>query len=731
MSSFEHRQWQVYEHHFNQQSIPHHETLFTVGNGYLGIRGSFEEHYPNASPSMLVAGLFAQSDIDSSPELIVVPNPLPLHIKINEDTFRMDSGNIVGYERYLNLRTATVQRNILWLSPSGILTRLQFSRFACLTILNLLVIQVRLTILTEGNYNLTIESQLDGTVTNPGGVNLWSKLFSGESGIQAIHIQGITRRTNYKVALSSQLQIAPFAVDVTNYLDQVYKPTQYSSFQVSDNQEITITKFVTLSTSQNSERSLAVADQKLREAVQMGYTDSKLEHDFAWRNLWNHIDIEIQGDEIAQQAVRFCTYHLLCAAPLHDRTTSIGAKTLSGTGYKGHIFWDTELFMLPPFTLTLPKVAQQLLMYRYQSLPGARTKAKDMNYAGAMFPWESADDGYETTPQWVIGDVSGKPIRIWTGDNEQHVSSDIAYAVWQYWQWTGDDEWFIHYGAEIIIDTAMFWASRIEYNMNLDQYELTNQIGPDEYHENVDNIAYTNYLVRWHLQRAIETFAFLHRKNPRTADALLKKLFLNRASLTQWEKIIDKFYIPIIEKDGNTIFEQFKGFFDLKPIDLSLYSPRTRNLYWILSPAKVQSLQIIKQADVVMLLALFGNTLGEVDFLERNWSTYAPLVDHGSSLSPSIHAWVAARLGYTNQAYDYFMRAALLDLHNLNGNTEMGIHAACCGGTWQAVVFGFCGLQISEFGISTEPRLPDHWKRVTFTVFHHGKRYRLSVNNVD
>jgi len=726
MLAYESRQWELREHQFNPHTTHHHETLFTIGNGFLGVRGSYEESFPGETPATLIAGIFTQTHAESIPELAIIPNPLTLRIKINHEPFHLSIGNIVGYERILNMKTAKLHRNILWLSPSGVLTRFQFTRFTSLTNPHILIIQLKFIVLTAGIHAIYIENSIGESRTRNG--NLWSKLTATDTA-EGIHITASTNQTGYEVALSSQLDIQNINGKIANHITSSDKSQQSVKFDVQDHQEVIVTKYVAIHTNQSTSTPLKAAKETLQTAIDTGGEILQKKHELAWKQAWDRADIRIEGDEIAQHALRFCTYHLLCAAPQQDQNTSIGAKTLSGTGYNGHIFWDTELFMLPTFTLTQPEIAKRLLMYRYNRLPGARKKATSMNYNGAMFPWESTDTGEETTPQWVNGDVSGKRIRIWTGDNEQHISSDIAYAVWQYWQWTGDDEWFIQFGAEIILDTAIFWASRVEYNKSLDRFELNNQIGPDEYHENVDNVAYTNYLVRWHLQRAVDIYFWLQQKSSDKAAQFFIKLNIDRQLVTRWKEIIDKLFIPIIEQDGNIIFEQFDGFFDLKLLDLNLYSPRTHNLYWTLSPEVLQNLQVIKQADVIMLLALFGHDLGDDDFLKNNWDIYSPLVDHGSSLSPAVHAWVAAQLGYTDEAYENFMQGALLDLENRNGNTELGIHAACCGAVWQAVIFGFCGVQISNSKIMTNPNLPTQWKSVSFNLYFRGKQHHFFIKN--
>jgi trehalose/maltose hydrolase-like predicted phosphorylase len=467
------------------------------------------------------------------------------------------------------------------------------------------------------------------------------------------------------------------------------------------------------------------ASHTVRRAIERGWDDLLRAQTEEWAKYWYNSDIVIDGDEVATRALRFCTYHVLIATPRNDERVSIGAKTLSGPGYKGHVFWDTELFMVPLLTLTQPHLARNLLMYRYHNLQGARNKAKEAGYAGAMFPWESTDTGEETTPRWTHPDSTGQRIRIWTGDNEQHISTDITYAVLQYWQWTGDDEFFTNYGAEIVLDTAVFWASRVEYNATADQYELSQQIGPDEYHENVDNSVFTNSMVRWHLREAMRVREWLRANAPDSAQRLDSALGINDEHVQKWGEIADKMYIPFSEE--HRVLEQFEGFMKLQPIDLSHWKPRVSNMDWILGHGPTQGIMVIKQADVVMLMALLGEKVGTPEELRRNWDFYYPIVDHGSSLSPAMHAWVAARLGLMHEAYDMFIHAATIDLEDNKGNVRDGIHAAAAGGLWQSIVFGFAGVQVKNGELTVDPKFPDHWRSVRFRVWVRGEQKEIHI----
>ncbi|HRF97249.1 MAG TPA: hypothetical protein PLZ51_18700, partial [Aggregatilineales bacterium] len=523
MTQFEERQWQLIERPFRPGDLPHTETIYTIGNGLLGVRGTFEEGHEGDASTTLLAGIFNHKAGQLVPELVAMPNALALKIRINDEVFSLSSGIIMGYERILDLKTGTLSRGVLWLSPKGTRLRLHFERFASMDNPHIMATRILIQPLSEGSHDIQIENILDATKTNPNNISHWAELSTKVTTHHAEFV-GITDQSGYKVAMVSAMTVnVPATMNLDNQTANM--PAQHASFTLDHNEKAIITRIVTVHSSRDSGTPLLSAVDTLNHAMKTGYDTLKSAHDSAWARHWEKMDILIEGDEVAQRAYRFCMYHLIIALPQTDDRVSLAAKTLSGYGYKGHVFWDTELFMLPPFSLSYPEYAKRLLMYRYHNLAGARAKAKEAGYLGAMFPWESTDTGEETTPRWTDPHpVTGEKIRIWTGDNEQHISSDIAYAIIQFWQWTGDDEWFLKYGAEMVLDTAIFWGSRAEFNAEKDRYELKMQIGPDEYHENVDNSVFTNSLVRWHLRQALSVFDWLHHAHTDHAERLSQEL---------------------------------------------------------------------------------------------------------------------------------------------------------------------------------------------------------------
>ena len=441
----------------------------------------------------------------------------------------------------------------------------------------------------------------------------------------------------------------------------------------------------------------------------------------AWEKTWQQCDVHIEGDDEAQLAIRFNLFQLLIAAPANDERVSIGAKTLSGYGYRGHVFWDTEIFMLPFFTCTRPELARNLLSYRYHSLPGARRKASANGWRGAQYPWESAATGDEVTPTWVPHFNDPKQmVRIWTGDIEIHISADVAYAIWQYVRISDDQRFLLERGAEIILETARFWAERAEWNDTRQRYEYSDVIGPDEYHDHVDNNAYTNYLARWNLNLGLQLASWLEQEHPQEGQALLQRLALTREERQHWQKVAEALYCPLNRE--TRLVEQFAGYFGRRDVDLAALEPRTRSVQALLGIEGANETQVLKQPDVLMLMYLLPELFDE-ETRRANYAYYTPRTDHtyGSSLGPAIQAILACRMGSMEEAWQHFERAARADLHDVRGNAGDGIHGASAGGLWQAVVFGFGGLHLTEAGWAATPRLPKHWRRLRFTVQWHGQ----------
>jgi trehalose/maltose hydrolase-like predicted phosphorylase len=724
--------WTITEDGFNPQKQHHHETIFTLGNGYLSTRGSFEEGYPDDRRGTFIHGVFDEAPIVFT-ELANAPDWLPLNIYLNGERFSLDSGETLSFRRSLDLRTGLLTREVHWRSQGGSAARLIFERFASLADEHMLFLRCRL--IPEFSGNIEFRASLNGNTHNDGLIH-WQWLDQGEQeGVIYLHTR--TRKSGITHAAAMQIATIYGSELIREFWDVQNTPTLMVRVQANPGEMVGLDKQVSVFTSRDMAPT-EIVSAAINRLHAFSHDKAGMQEDAwkvaleanhrSWAEEWARSDVIIEGDDEAQISIRFNLFQMLIAAPRHDDRVNIGAKTLSGFGYRGHAFWDTEIFMLPLFTYTAPHIARNLLNYRYRNLPGARRKAQVNGFEGAQFPWESADTSDEVTPTWVphFADRT-RLVRIWTGDIEIHISADIAHAAYQYWQATGDDEWFIEKGAELILDTAKFWASRAEYNAQAARYEYNDVIGPDEYHEHVDNNAYTNRLAQWNLQTALEVLEWLEQYAPEKANDLVARLDLNPLRLEKWRQVIEKIYLHI---ESSGLIEQFEGYYQRKEIDLAALEPRTRSAQEIFGIQGCNETQVIKQPDVLMLQYLLREHYSD-EWVKVNYDYYTPRTDHtyGSSLGPSIMTIMACDVGKPEDAYEQFIRAVRADLRDVRGNAGDGIHAASAGGTWQAIVFGFAGLRVTAEGWTIHPRLPHHWKRLAFKFIHRGETHEVDLRS--
>ncbi|MBW4630380.1 MAG: beta-phosphoglucomutase [Iphinoe sp. HA4291-MV1] len=711
--------WNVIETEFNPSHLHHKETVFTLGNGYLGTRGTFEEGYPNDFPATLIHGVYDDVAIATT-ELVNCPSWLSLVVKVGEERFRLDAGELLYYERRLDMRLGLLNREVRWRSPSGHTLDFHFERFASLADQHVLAIRCQITSQDfEGDISVEIEFNPE---QDTHGVKHWQTLNQGSAG-NLIWLHSQTLHSGIQLGMAAKLVVEDEDAAQLREQNTSSSPSFTKTFQCSPGQTVTFEKIVTLFTSRETQTPMVAALNRL--ADEPSYSTLLAAHIAAWEQVWQDSDIVIEGDARAQLSVRYNLFQLLAAAPRHDDRVSIPPKTLSGFAYSGHIFWDTEIFILPLLTLTQPALARNLLTYRYHTLDGARRKAKEAGYSGAMYAWESAATGDEVTPRWIPTE-KGELVRIWCGDIEVHINTDVAYAAWNYWRHTSDDEWMRDYGAEIILDTAAFWESRVEWNPQRNSYDIRDVIGPDENHDRVDNNAFTNLMVQWHLQSALMLWDWLHQAYPDKVAQLAIKLNLNTERFETWAFIAKNLYVNQDLETG--LMEQCEGFFQLEDINFADYEFRTTSLQGLLGVEATSQKQILKQPDVLMLFYLLRDVYDRKT-LQTNWDYYNPRTDHtyGSSLGPAIHAILACDLNQPQEAYDHFMRSALVDLEDVRRNASEGVHAASAGGVWQAIVFGFAGIRMTQFGPVACPNLPAGWTRLKFRLQWRNEWYEFDL----
>ena len=468
--------------------------------------------------STLAHGIFDDIPIAIT-ELANLPNWLDLMITVDGQLFRLDQGTCLHFSRGLDLRHGLLRRQVRWQAPDGTVLDVTFERFASYTREHIGAMRVMLTAVNRACH-VTVETGIDGHVSNEDLLH-WHHLVQGQHGESGLWLLSQTRHSELDLATAAMVSTP--GQSPVQYRQCPGQPRLIVAQELDVAQTLQVDKLVCYTASRDPvEQAANVVERALAELAGRDYDTLRAEQVGAWESLWDDCDIEIEGDDEAQLAVRFNLFQLIIAAPQHDDRVSMGAKTLSGLGYRGHVFWDTEIFILPFFTFTLPHLARNMLMYRYHTLEGARRKAAGNRFNGAQYAWESAATGDEVTPAWVPDHNGKELVRIWTGDIEIHISADVAYAIMQYWQVTGDDGFMRDYGAEIILDTARFWADRAEREEvdGRHRYSFRDVIGPDEYHDHVDNNIYTNRMAQWHLQTALELLAWLDGLDPSHARAL-------------------------------------------------------------------------------------------------------------------------------------------------------------------------------------------------------------------
>ena len=683
--------WLIVEDGFTPTREHEIESIFAIGNGHLVSRGSLAEGGPMSASVTFVAGLF-----DIGPGSVPTPAVLPdwrhLAPVIEGTPLSLRSGRLLAQRRTLDMRQGMIWRDWRHEDPAGRVTRFQECRLASGDDRRLMLQSVALTAETWAG-EIRFDGPLDGS----------AEVMTSAGVLAVVSATALCAATP-----DLKAQPAPLG-DLT--------------LQAQPGETFRIDRFAAVAATSRDPQPRALAEAHVAAARAHGMSDLIARHCAAWSARWDASDIRVDGDPEAQRALRFAAYHLISAADPTDDRVSIGARAMTGAAYSGHVFWDTEIYMLPFFALTWPEAARALLIYRHRTLPAARAKAAGYGARGAFYAWESADTGEDVTPASVVG-PAGLTIPIKVAREEQHISADVAFGAWNYWRLTGDDVFLLEAGAEIIIETARFWASRAEPGSDGKRH-IRGVIGPDEYHETVDDDAYTNGMARWNLRTAVVVVGEMARRWPEPSAELRARLALEDDELEEWSAAARDLYIGLDPKTG--LIEQFRGYFALKDLPISRTVSRIVPVDVLLGLDRVMRTPIIKQPDVLMLIFLLWDEFAP-EVREANFRYYEPRCAQGSSLSPCIHALLAARLGHMALAEDYFRQSSRIDLNDNMGNASGGVHIAALGGLWQAAVFGFAGLTLGEDGPQLDPKLPATWRDLSFRIRWRGKDYDLKAS---
>ena len=689
------------------------ESRFAVSNGFLGVRAAPAINRSACAlvpPRTYVAGLFDTVGIGQPiPGLIPVADWLKVYISLPGWPLVEHADDVSSRRRTLDMHRGALLTAGRQLSVPGVSIRVRMLRLVSLSerAVGLQLIQLD----TEaGEVDVVLEASFDG-------LEFGLKADRIEQGLGVWHTNSSGKRLAMAAASS-------LLIDGRVLTPAALGPFGWRwSWRACPGQSVCFDRIVAVARSDvGGEDPGSGASDKLGAARALGWRGVLDGHEAAWAQRWQCSDVEVDGDPAAQQALRFAVYHLNSAVNPADESVSVAARALTGGDYRGHVFWDTEIYLLPFYTLTWPEAARALLMYRFHTLDGARAKAAGMGWRGALYAWESADTGAETTPEHVIG-PDRRVVEVLCGTQEQHISADVAYAVWQYWEATGDEAFLLRAGAEMLLETARFWSSRAQLEAD-GQRHIRGVIGPDEYHEHIDDNAFTNVMARWNIRRALEVAALLRERWPDSWAGLSSRLALDDAELAQWRAAADTMATGLDPETG--LFEQFAGFFALDAVDLAHYAGRSVPMDVVLGRKRTARSQVVKQADVVALLGLlpeaFAGGAGAANF-----DYYEPRCSHGSSLSRAMHGLVAARLGRTEMALQYFRQTADIDLAETHVAIDGGVHIAALGGIWLTAVCGFAGLSLRADGVALDPRLPAGWRRLGFAVQWRGRHLKVSI----
>jgi trehalose/maltose hydrolase-like predicted phosphorylase len=724
------RLWCIEQNKYKEEKESFYESIFSLGNGYMGVRGFHEESYKRKPHErcIFIAGLFDYIEKGIT-DMVNTPNYYYSVVTVNDDKFDFTQGKILEYNSRLDMKNGVLIRNILWENSKGQITNIKKERFISLDQIHLAVAKYSFIPI---NYSgeIMLKSGIDGSVKNNPinddqlkenneTIKLLSVLES-KSIENGGYIKVTTKNSHREIYECYTLDIN---VDEKEIISQEsIEEDEYIGskivFKVQQGKEYIFEKYISVFTSRDGVKNIERETKKFsQEAYKKGFDELLKQHAKAWNKKWDMSDIQIEGDGDIQRAIRYNIFQLIQTNAERDYKVSIGARGIMHGRYKGCYFWDTEIFMLPFFIYTNPDAAKKLLLYRYHTLEGARANAKDLNLEGIKFPWMASIDGREQCESWD------------TGCCEIHINADIPYAIDHYYKATGDVDFILQYGAEIYIETARYWKSRFSYDEGADIYNMVFVKGPNEYGGVTFNNTYSTYMALNNFKLAIDAISLLKKKNQ--WEHLEEKLQFQMTEIKQWKKIIDKAVINYDEK--KRLYVEDDHFYQLEPIDLSDFKEGTTPLYKKISFDRLQRFRVLKQADVILLMTLFPLAFSHDEKLTA-WQEYEPITLHDSTLSFGTHSILAAMIGLHNEAYKYFEKSVTLDLLDVMKNTKKeGIHSASLGISWQSVIFGFAGLVLEGNKLILSPHIPKKWEKISFKLFYRNNiiQFVISHSNIE
>ena len=713
--------WIIREEGYQEENAATLGSRYLTGNGYMGIRGTLEEYEADKLPAINLAGIYDQSSGWREP--INLPNGCFSYLRVDGETLCLPDAAPTSHGIELDYRHGIFHRHTTWHTTRGNIT-LKTERFASMEQLH--TIGMRFQISADFHADIELVTGVDTAVWDLNGPHL-EKILMQEAKEQIV-VTAQTHEAGIPLAVAETVQVS-YPAEMKR-VARNHKILHRIFFITKPGEVYTTDKWVSVYNGKDTKNPEEEALREVRQSRSEGYEVFLTRHIERWEALWKHSQVLIEGDEKAMQAVNYSLYHLLSIAPRHTQSLSIPARGLSGQTYKGAVFWDTEMFMLDFFLMTDPRIARVLMKYRIDTLQGALDKAAHYGYDGAFYAWESQEGGYDACTDYNVTDVfTGRPMRTYFRDKQVHISADVVYGIMRYVEWTGDESLLDTEGVRTIVECAKFYYSLLLHRLTQKDYEIHDVIGPDEYHERVNNNSYTNRMAKYVFDKAVEVVALAMEKGTLANEYDGCKL------MVQFTDAAAKLYIPKPHTDGKykDIVEQFDGYFQLE--DASLEQVRSRILhekeYWGGANGIASGTQIIKQADVVTTLNLFSQEY-DTDVLRANWEYYEPRTEHGSSLSAGMYAMLGCKIGEPDRAYPFFMKSAMADLSG--GGKEWaglvyigGTHPAAAGAAYMTAVEGFAGVCVENGKLICHPHLPQSFKGMVFHVFYQGQEYEVRV----
>ncbi len=720
--------WIIDSSDFSAEKVADLGNQYFIGNGYLGVRGTLEEYGKDQLAAVNLAGIYDRHGSEWR-EPLNAPNALFTWVEIDHKAYQLPICAPLEHRQQVDFEQALHSRKTVWKTESGMLC-VTAQRFASMA--NPHLICMEYVVSTDFCTHVTLHTGIDCDIWDIHGPH-YEKTEMDVKG-EALTVLATAGETKAQVAVS-ELVLCDFhgnqRIDCSD--TKILREIQ---FETDGKRSYTFCKFISIYTTHDCSDPLHDALACSNQSAKTGYEQEKAAHIGKWSALWDNTRVEIEGDNAAMRALNYSIYHLHCIAPRHAESMSIPARGLSGQTYKGAVFWDTEMFMLPFYLYTEPKVARTLLKYRIDTLPGARAKAKEYGYRGAFYAWESQEGGYDACSDYNVTDVfTQRPMKTYFRDKQVHISADVVYGIVQYLKVTGDTSLLDEGAAEVILECANFYRSALVKRADSGQFEIHDVIGPDEYHERVNNNVYTNQMAKFVFHEAAELIRKLQRGCCPLRAKLEKQFDLN-SMLQKFEESEHRLFVPQADKETG-IIEQFDGYFKLE--NTSVEAVRGRLLdkreYWGGAYGVASQTQVIKQADIVTMLNLFSKEY-DSKTLKSNWDYYEPRTEHGSSLSACMYAMSACRFGEPDLAYPFFMQSATADL---NGGGKQwaglvyigGTHPAACGGAWLTAIQGFAGVSDENGVMKIHPQLPSKWKHMQFNIYFQDCIYSVEITGQD